>query len=64
MRSSILRIIPMVYMLTVRSAVRELLQAFFALVGFLSAVQSSVLYQVVLVFESLVTTLALVGTLV
>ena len=54
----------MVYMLTVRSAVRELLEAFFALVGFLSTVQSSVLYQVVLVFESLVTTLALVGTLV
>ena len=63
-RSSKLRFTPMVYMLTVRSAVRELLQAFFALVGFLSAVQSSVLYQVVLVFESLVTTLALVGTFV
>ena len=54
--------IPVVYVLTVGAAMGEPLLAFWALEWFLPTVQSSVLGQVVFVFESLLTIGAFVGT--
>lgn len=53
----------MIHMLAVRTRMREALETLLALEGLLAAVQTLVLRQVMLVFESLGAHVALVGTL-